>query len=105
MKKITHEPVLRAMERLKELSADEETRRLAEVREKVLRENEAEYREALHEGRLEGARESLRLQLTAKFEQEVPDQIKSRIGTADYPQLKFWLKKILFADSPDDIFK
>lgn len=34
MTKITHEPVLRAMERLKELSADPETRKLAEQRDK-----------------------------------------------------------------------
>lgn len=104
MKNVTHEPVLRAMERLKELSADDETRRLAEIREKVLRDNEAEYKEGVYEGRLKGMRESLVLQLEAKFG-EVPDRIRSRIGTADYPQLKFWLKKILFADSLDDIFK
>jgi predicted DNA-binding protein (UPF0278 family) len=104
MTKITYEPVLRAMERLKELSADEETRRLAEVREKVLRDNEAEYREAVYEGRLKGARESLLLQLAVKFD-GVPDRLKSRIGTADYPQLQFWPEKILFADSLDDILK
>ena len=37
MANVAHEPVKRAMSRIRELSADEETRRLAFVRERALR--------------------------------------------------------------------
>ncbi|BBI62915.1 hypothetical protein HSBAA_42210 [Vreelandella sulfidaeris] len=37
MANIAHEPVKKAMNRIKQLSADEETRRLAFVRERALR--------------------------------------------------------------------
>lgn len=58
MANIAHEPVKQAMIRIKQLSADEETRRLAFVRERALRDevsfiNEAK-REGLEEGREEG---------------------------------------------------
>jgi hypothetical protein len=48
MKEITYEPVLRAMARLKELSADPETRRMAEERENFLRMHEADSKQGVH---------------------------------------------------------
>ncbi|MCG5525058.1 hypothetical protein LRB11_08965, partial [Ectothiorhodospira haloalkaliphila] len=59
MAKITHEPVQQAMNRLKELSADEEARRLAFVRERALRDEVSLLNEAKREGREEGREEGL----------------------------------------------
>ena len=62
MAQFTHEPVQQAMDRLRELSADEETRRLAFVRERALHDevsllNDAK-REGLEKGRKEGREEA-----------------------------------------------
>ena len=61
MADVSYEPVKKALNRVKELSADEEARRLAFVRERALRDevsyiNEAK-REGLKEGRMEGLKE------------------------------------------------
>ncbi len=48
MKEVTYEPVLRAMARLKEISADPETRRIAKERENFLRMQEASYKQGAH---------------------------------------------------------
>ncbi|BBE11113.1 hypothetical protein HH1059_17560 [Halorhodospira halochloris] len=50
MAKIAHEPVKRAMSRIRELSADEEARRLAFVRERALRDEVSQLNEARQEG-------------------------------------------------------
>ncbi|BBE11115.1 hypothetical protein HH1059_17580 [Halorhodospira halochloris] len=50
MAKIAHEPVKRAMCRIRELSADEEARRLAFVRERALRDEVSQLNEARQEG-------------------------------------------------------
>ena len=65
MADVTYEPVKKALNRVKELSADEEVRRLAFVRERALRDevsfiNEAKregLKEGLKEGRMEGHKE------------------------------------------------
>ena len=49
----SYEPVRKAMERLKELSADEETRRLAFVRERALRDEISFINDAERRGREE----------------------------------------------------
>ena len=54
MASFTHEPVQQAMHRLRELSADEETRRLALVRERALHDEVSFLNEAKREGREEG---------------------------------------------------
>jgi predicted transposase YdaD len=54
MANIHHEPVYRALECLKHLSADAETRRLAFVRERALRDEVALRRMDREEGREEG---------------------------------------------------
>ncbi|BBE11112.1 hypothetical protein HH1059_17550 [Halorhodospira halochloris] len=54
MAKIAHEPVKRAMSRIRELSADEEARRLAFVRERALRDEVSQLNEARQEGLQEG---------------------------------------------------
>ena len=53
----SYEPVRKAMERLKELSADEETRRLAFVRERALRDEISFINDAERRGREEGREE------------------------------------------------
>ncbi|BAU56982.1 hypothetical protein HH1059_03030 [Halorhodospira halochloris] len=58
MAKIAHEPVKRAMSRIRELSADEEARRLAFVRERALRDEVSQLNEARQEGRQEGIKEA-----------------------------------------------
>ncbi|MBK1736299.1 hypothetical protein CKO15_13725 [Halorhodospira abdelmalekii] len=60
MAKIAHEPVKRAMSRIRELSADEEARHLAFVRERALRDEVSQLNEARREG------EQLRAEKTAR---------------------------------------
>ncbi|MYL22829.1 Rpn family recombination-promoting nuclease/putative transposase [Halomonas alkaliantarctica] len=50
MANVAHEPVKRAMNRIRELSADEETRRLAFVRERALRDEVSFLNDARREG-------------------------------------------------------
>nr|WP_298375264.1 hypothetical protein [uncultured Halomonas sp.] len=57
MANIEHEPVKNAMSHIKELSADEEARRLAFVRERALRDEVSFINEAKREGREEGREE------------------------------------------------
>ena len=54
MAKVTHEPTRRALERLREISADEEAQRLAFVRERALRDEVSLLSEARREGFQEG---------------------------------------------------
>lgn len=60
MANIAHEPVKKAMSRIRELSADEEARRLAFVRERALRDEVSFINQAKREGRQEGLQEGLR---------------------------------------------
>ncbi|WP_404375497.1 hypothetical protein [Vreelandella aquamarina] len=103
-----HEPVKRAMSRIRELSADEETRRLAFVRERALRDEVSLLNDARREGREEGrlaeAREVLRTQLTFKFG-DMPDWVEARLAQADHDQLKGWMRDVLFVDSLEAMFK
>tara|TARA_R110001599_G_scaffold60939_2_gene169236 strand:- start:280 stop:555 length:276 start_codon:yes stop_codon:yes gene_type:complete len=89
-----------AMNRIRELSADEETRRLAFVRERSLR-DEVSF---LNDARREESCETLRSQLQLKFG-EVPNWVESRIEQADRDQLKAWLSEILFASNLEEMFK
>ncbi|SFU43494.1 hypothetical protein [Halomonas korlensis] len=58
MAKVAHEPVKRAMSRIRELSADEEARRLAFVRERALRDEVSLLNDAKREGQAEGRHEA-----------------------------------------------
>ena len=60
MAKFTHEPVQQAMNRLRELSADAETRRLAFVRERALHDEVSLLNDAKREGREEAREEFAR---------------------------------------------
>lgn len=56
---IADEPVRAALDKLKDLSADAEARRLAFVRERALRDERSLLRDAREEGRQEGRQEGL----------------------------------------------
>ncbi|MDN3559134.1 hypothetical protein [Vreelandella neptunia] len=93
-------------------SADEETRRLAFVRERALRDEVSFLNDAKREGeqlgiekgRLAEARDVVRAQLNFKFG-EVPGWVEERLTQADHDQLKGWMRDVLFADSLEAIFK
>jgi hypothetical protein len=116
MANVAHEPIKRAMSRIRELSADEETRRLAFVRERALRDevsflNDAKregeqlgIEKGRQEGRLDEAREVVRTQLTFKFG-EVPEWVEGQLAQADHDQLKGWMRDVLFAGSLEEMFK
>ena len=57
MATVAHEPVKQAMNRIRVLSADDEARRLAFVRERALRDEVSLLNEAKREGRAEGREE------------------------------------------------
>ena len=63
MAQFTHEPVQQAMDRLRELSADEETRRLAFVRERALHDEVSLLNDAKRQGREEVARNLIAMNL------------------------------------------
>jgi predicted transposase/invertase (TIGR01784 family) len=60
MANVAHEPIKQAMSRIRVLSADEEARRLAFVRERALRDEVSLLNEAKREGREEGREEVAR---------------------------------------------
>jgi len=112
MATVSHEPVQQAMDRIRQLSADEEARRLAFVRERALHDevsflNEAKRegrKEGREEGRLEGVRDALRAQLTIKFG-ELPEWVELQLGGADHERLRSWMRDLLFADNLSGLFK
>ncbi|EIC23708.1 hypothetical protein Thi970DRAFT_00207 [Thiorhodovibrio frisius] len=63
MAAVTHEPVQHAMNRIRQLSVDEEARRLAFVRERALHDEVLFLNEAKREGREEVARNLLAMDL------------------------------------------
>ena len=113
MAKVTHEPVKKAMSRVRELSADEEARRMAFVRERALRDevsllNQAR-REGVQDGRLEGRQEGeaavlLRL-IERKFGPEAAEAHRERIEQADAETLLEWSEYFVTADHVEAVFR
>ena len=68
MANVAHEPVKKAMSRIRELSADEEARRLAFVRERALRDEVSLLNDAETRGRQEGRQEAEQRALAEKRE-------------------------------------
>ena len=119
MSEIRHTPVKQALDQLRDLSGDEEARRLAFVRERALRDERSELNAARREEREEGLKSGLekgreegraegqvavlaRL-LTLKFG-ELPESVKQCLEQADEAELNLWAERILIADSLEDIF-
>ncbi|CAO1661987.1 DUF4351 domain-containing protein [Halomonas sp. NYA30] len=100
MANIAHEPVKRAMSRIRELSADEETRRLAFVRERALRDEVS----LLNDARREEAQRILQRLLTKRFG-DLPEWVIQKLETANAQQLEGWTDEILVANNLDELFK
>ncbi|WP_336269698.1 Rpn family recombination-promoting nuclease/putative transposase [Vreelandella arctica] len=100
MANVAHEPVKRAMSRIRELSADEETRRLAFVRERALRDEVS----LLNDARREEAQRILQRLLTKRFG-DLPEWVIQKLETANAHQLEGWTDEILVANNLDELFK
>jgi predicted transposase/invertase (TIGR01784 family) len=118
MQQIDYPPVQQALERIRGLSADEETRRLAFVRERALRDERSELGAARDEGLEEGLAKGLakglaegmtkgmtkgeatvlERQLRRRFG-PLGDDTLARLHTAAPEQLELWAERVL--DAPD----
>lgn len=100
MANVAHEPVNKAMSRIRELSADEETRRLAFVRERALRDEVS----LLNDARREEAQRILQRLLFKRFG-ELPEWTIQKLEAADAKQLEAWTDEILVVGNLDELFK
>ena len=111
MAEVTHEPVKKAMGSIRQLSADEEARRLAESLEwgrinwnlsigSARREGLEQGRE---EGREEGQSRTLQRLLTRRFG-ELPAWAAELLESATAEQLEVWTDEILVAGSLEEVF-
>jgi hypothetical protein len=115
MAQIDYPPVQQALMRVRELSADEETRRLAFVRERALRDEREALQAAREQGEREGERrgelrgkllgESAILErlLTRRFG-PLSDTLRARLAAADAAQLERWADRLLAATTPEGVF-
>lgn len=103
MANIAYTPVQQALQRVRDLSADSETRRQAFVRERALHDEITLLREATERGLKQGKAESLKRLLTRKFG-PLPDTCDAQINAASAEQLDQWLENLLFADDLDTVF-
>ncbi len=108
MANIAYQPVQEALNKVKDLSADSETRRLAFVRERALHDEvsqiNAATEEGIEKGRTEGKAEQLLLLLSLKFDQ-LPDWVQSRLNSASEDQLTQWTKNFVKADTLEKVFE
>ena len=111
MAAIAHPPVKLALDHLKDLSADANTRRLAFVRERALHdevsdlwaEREKGKREGKLEGKLEGESMLLERQMVKRFG-PLTDDARSRLKSASAEQLESWAERILDARTLAEVF-
>ncbi len=108
MQQIDYLPVQQDLQRIRDLSADAETRRLAFVRERALRDERSELRAAREEGREEGFEAGmatlLERQLTRRFGPLVEDH-RQRLLHASPDQLSCWAERLLDAPTLDAVFQ
>lgn len=97
---IAYPPVQEALEKVKSLSADDETRRLAFVRERALHDEASLLKDAKDEGRVEIILQLLNL----KFD-PLPDWIEAHLLQASEDQLVQWTANILQAESLEQVFQ
>ena len=112
MQQIDYPPVQQALQRIRDLSADEETRRLAFVRERALRDERSELRAAREEGwvegRVEGRVEALAAMLTKLLIQRfgpLTAVTQARLRQATAEQLEAWTDRILDATDLEAVFR
>ena len=111
MQNIERPAVQKARQNLQALSADEQARHLAFVRERALRDEVSEKAaaEARGEarGRLAGKQEGqsalLHHLLQAKFGQLSAD-LEQRLSNASEDELATWAERVLFAESLEQVF-
>jgi predicted transposase/invertase (TIGR01784 family) len=103
MQTIDYPPVQQALDRLKGLSADAETRRLAFVRERALLDEATAINAATARGKLEGEALLLQRLLTKRFGPLSLDT-SQRLNTATAEQLELWADRILDAPTLDAVF-
>jgi len=98
MADIVHEQVKQAMSRIRRLSADEEAKRLAFVRERALRDEVSLLNEARQEGLQEGELRLLQRLLGKRFG-VLPPWAMERLESASLEQLERWSDEILSAQT------
>jgi predicted transposase/invertase (TIGR01784 family) len=102
MAQIDYPPVQQALARVRELSADEETRRLAFVRERAVRDERNALSGAREEGRLEGKLEgqaALLERLLARRFGPLNENVLARLQSASAADLAVFADRVL--DAPD----
>ena len=108
MATISHAPIQQALNRVRQLSADEEAQRLAFVRERAMRDEVSYLSEARQEGLKEGQHNALAttlLQLlTLKFGTP-PEVVQARVQQANAETLHGWIAQVLTAENVDQVFK
>jgi len=112
MANIDYEPVQQAMEKLKQLSADEETRRMAFVREKALRDEASLINDAIKRGEARGikigevhGKAEMLTQLLSQRYGELPDWVNQKLSAATPEQLDSWSSNLFSAESLEQIFE
>lgn len=103
MSTITHPAVRQAMEELRQLSEDDEARRLAFVRERALHDEVSLMNTAREEGRVEERAATLIRLLERKFG-SVSDATRSTVAQAGPERLVEWTDRLLFANSVAEVF-
>lgn len=107
MTAITNPAVQQVHGYIRELSADEKARQLAEARAKALRDEASLLEDAEKRGEARGAlaakRETLQSLLQLKFCAR-PDEVDTHLNAADKEQLDRWIKGVLTANTLDELF-
>jgi predicted transposase/invertase (TIGR01784 family) len=103
MQSIDYPPVQQALDKLKGLSADEETRRMAFVRERAMRDESSALRAATERGKREEATAILARQLTKRFG-PLSEETSARLSAATLDQFDLWTDRILDAPSVTAVF-
>lgn len=104
MANIAYQPVQDALSKVKDLSADSETRRLAFIRERALHDEVSQLNAATEEGIVKGKAEQLLLLLSLKFE-ALPEWVKPKLFEATDEQLTQWTTRFVQTDTLEDIFE
>lgn len=111
MATINSEAVKEVRGYIRKLSADEEARRLAFVRERALRDEASQLKYAreeglkqgIEQGQIKGEAKLLSLQLQMKFG-ELPDSVIERLNTASADELEDWGMRIFTIKNINELF-
>ncbi|MBB1486194.1 DUF4351 domain-containing protein [Oceanospirillum sediminis] len=112
MADIAYQPVKDALQRVKDLSADEEAQRMAFVRERARYEEASLLKDATDNGMEKGIEigerkgqiELLTRLLNRRFG-ELPDWVSDKLESAETEDLAQWSENILFADTLEPVFE